>query len=217
MSDSAGLERRYRRLLACYPRAFRREHEHEILAVLMAGADEGQQRPRLGEAADLIKHALWMRLGLSRGRIMDTTTMFPISFDRPSRKPMTVLGAGPKVSLVEVSSSTVDIRMGWAFRATIPRGAVASVRPLDGGLSDLSGPFRISVLRGVNYWRGTALVNGAGTGLVEITLDRSEWVRLGPFRVPMRRLIVSAEDQSGLVAALNPSSPRSPDSDDLSL
>jgi hypothetical protein len=60
MSDSAGLERRYRRLLACYPRAFRREHEQEILAVLMAGADEGQQRPRLGEATDLIRSAIWM-------------------------------------------------------------------------------------------------------------------------------------------------------------
>ena len=62
MSDSADLERRYRRLLACYPRAFRREHEQEILSVLMAGADEGQQRPRLGEAADLIRSAIWMRL-----------------------------------------------------------------------------------------------------------------------------------------------------------
>jgi hypothetical protein len=56
MSDSVDLERRYRRLLAGYPRAFRREHEQEILSVLMAGADEGQQRPRLGEAANLIKH-----------------------------------------------------------------------------------------------------------------------------------------------------------------
>jgi hypothetical protein len=129
MTDSADLERRYRRLLACYPRAFRREHEQEILAVLMAGADERQQRPRLGEAADLIKHALWMRLGLSQGGIMGSTTTFPISFDRPSRAPMTVLGAGPKVSRVEVSSSTVDIRMGWAFHATIPREAVASARP----------------------------------------------------------------------------------------
>ena len=62
MSDSASLERRYRRLLACYPRGFRRGHEQEILAVLMAGADEGQQRPRPGEAADLIGHAIWMRL-----------------------------------------------------------------------------------------------------------------------------------------------------------
>ena len=148
---------------------------------------------------------------------MDSTTTFPIRVDRRSRIPMTVLGAGPKVSRVKVSSSTVDIRMGWAFQATISREAVASVRPLNRGLSELRGPLGLSVLRGVNYWRGTALVNGAGTGLVEITLDRPKWVRLGPLRVRMRRLIVSAEDQSGLVAALNPSTPRSPGSGDPSL
>ena len=33
MNQSARLERRYRRLLACYPRAFRRKNEDEILAV----------------------------------------------------------------------------------------------------------------------------------------------------------------------------------------
>ena len=148
---------------------------------------------------------------------MDSIKAFPINFDRPSRKPMTVLGAGPKLSRVKVSSSTVDIHMGWAFQATIPREAVASARPLTRGLSELSGPLGLSVLRGVNYWRGTALVNGAGTGLVEITLDRPEWVRLGPFPVRMRRLIVSVEDQSGLVAAINPSTPRSPGSGDPSL
>ena len=148
---------------------------------------------------------------------MDSTTTFPISFYRPSRIPMTVLGASPKVARVKVSSSTVDIRMGWAFQATIPREAIASARPLNRGLSELSGPLGLSVLRGVNYWRGTALVNGAGTGLVEITLDRPRWVRLGPFPVRMRRLIVSAEDQSGLVAALNPSTSRSPGSGDPSL
>jgi hypothetical protein len=47
MSDSASLERGYRRLLACYPRAFRRENEEEILAVLMACAQDGQTRPSL--------------------------------------------------------------------------------------------------------------------------------------------------------------------------
>jgi hypothetical protein len=148
---------------------------------------------------------------------MDTTTTFPIRVDRPSRIPMTVLGAGPNVSRVKVSSSTVDVRMGWAFQATIPREAVASARPLNRGLSELRGPLSLSVLRGVNYWRGTALVNGAGTGLVAITLDGPKWVRLGPLRVRMRRLIVSAEDQSGLVAALNPITPRSPGSGDPSL
>jgi hypothetical protein len=143
---------------------------------------------------------------------MDSTTTFPITFDRPSRIPMTVLGAGPKVSGVEVSPSTVDVRLGWAFQAKIPREAVASARLLNGGFSELHGPLGLTVLRGVNYWRGTALVNGAGTGLVEITLDRPTQVRLGPFGVRMRRLIVSAEDPSGLVAALNPSAPREPGS-----
>ena len=139
---------------------------------------------------------------------MDSTTTFPIRFDRASRTPMTVLGAGPKASHLKVSPSTVDMRLGWAFQATIPREAVASARPLDGGLSELRGPLGLSVLRGVNYWRGTALVNGAGTGLVEIELDRPTWVRLGPFPVRMHRLIVSTEDPSGLVTALNPSPPR---------
>lgn len=210
MSDSANLERRYRQLLAGYPRAFRREHEQEILAVLMAGADEGQRRPRLGEAANLINYALRMRLGLSRGVIMINEKTFAISIDRPSRSLMTAFGARRKGPRVTTSPSTIDIRMGWAFQATIPREAVATARPLTRG--DLRGPFRLSVLRGVNYWAGTALVNGAGTGLVEITLDRPKWVRLGPFRAPMRRLIVSAEDQSGLVADLAPSIQRSPGS-----
>jgi hypothetical protein len=62
MTDSPGLERGYRRLLACYPRAFRREHAEEVLAVLMASAPQGQKRPRLAESADVFWSALKMRL-----------------------------------------------------------------------------------------------------------------------------------------------------------
>jgi hypothetical protein len=62
MNDDPDLERRYRRLLACYHAAFRREHEQEILSVLMAGAEEGQRWPRLAEAADLLRSAIYMRL-----------------------------------------------------------------------------------------------------------------------------------------------------------
>jgi hypothetical protein len=61
MTDPTSLERRYRRLLACYPRAFRREHTEEMLAVLMAGARQGR-RPGLAESADLIRSAAKMRL-----------------------------------------------------------------------------------------------------------------------------------------------------------
>lgn len=62
MTESAGLERRYRRLLACYPQPFRREQEDEMLAVLMADAQKGQRRPGLAETADVIISALRMRL-----------------------------------------------------------------------------------------------------------------------------------------------------------
>jgi hypothetical protein len=67
MTDSAGPERGYRRLLACYPRAFRRENEQEILAVLMDCARDGQQRPGLAESADLIWGALRVRLRPATG------------------------------------------------------------------------------------------------------------------------------------------------------
>jgi hypothetical protein len=62
MTDVTHLERRYRRLLACYPKAFRREHEDEMLVVLMAGARNGRRRPGLADSADLIRNAIWMRI-----------------------------------------------------------------------------------------------------------------------------------------------------------
>jgi hypothetical protein len=62
MTESSRLERRYRSLLALYPKAFRREHEQEMLAVLMAAAREGQERPRLAESADLVRSAIFMRV-----------------------------------------------------------------------------------------------------------------------------------------------------------
>jgi hypothetical protein len=60
------LERGYRRLIASYPRSFRKENEEEILTVLLATAGEDQRRPGLRESADLIKGAIRMRMGLSR-------------------------------------------------------------------------------------------------------------------------------------------------------
>jgi len=62
MNSSPSLERGYRRLLACYPRTFRRENEDEILAVLLATASDGQRRPGLAISADLIRSGLLMRL-----------------------------------------------------------------------------------------------------------------------------------------------------------
>lgn len=63
--DTGELERRYRRLLAVYPKAFRQEREEEMISVLMEGADDRQRWPRVAEALDLVKHALPLRLRFS--------------------------------------------------------------------------------------------------------------------------------------------------------
>jgi hypothetical protein len=62
MSEQATLERSYRRILACYPRSFRAGSEDEVLAVLLATAEEGQTRVGLAEAWDLVRGAVRMRL-----------------------------------------------------------------------------------------------------------------------------------------------------------
>ncbi|GLY94191.1 hypothetical protein [Actinoplanes sp. NBRC 103695] len=56
------LEGRYRRLLAAYPVAYRREYEEEMVGVLMAGAEPGSRRPGLRERADLLGGAIRVRL-----------------------------------------------------------------------------------------------------------------------------------------------------------
>ena len=62
MSEQVTLERSYRRILAWYPRSFRAGSEDEILAVLLATAEDGQTRVGLAEAWDLVRGAVRMRL-----------------------------------------------------------------------------------------------------------------------------------------------------------
>jgi hypothetical protein len=61
-SGQSRLERRYRRLLACYPADHRRVHGQEMLDVLMTGAHAGQRSPGLAESADLIWGAVQVRI-----------------------------------------------------------------------------------------------------------------------------------------------------------
>ena len=65
------LERRYRRLLACYPYAYRAAYGEEMLAVALAAARPGAHWPDAGEAADLIFTGLRRRLGSARPASLD--------------------------------------------------------------------------------------------------------------------------------------------------
>ena len=65
MNEMTDLERGYRRVLMCYPKAFRQESGPEILEVLLASAEEGQQRIGLAESAALIRGGIRMRMRLT--------------------------------------------------------------------------------------------------------------------------------------------------------
>ena len=116
MTDQEHLERAYRRLLAWYPREFRRENGPEILAVLMAEAPDGQRRPGLAGSADLIRSGLWMRLrpGVPRSA-------------RTVRAAVELMYAGATVSAVEYSScwplslSTSRPSAGGSWATASPR------------------------------------------------------------------------------------------------
>jgi hypothetical protein len=65
------LERRYRRLLALYPRAYRERYGQEMLGVLLDCAGPRRRRPTLREAANLVGGALAYR---TRHALADLTT-----------------------------------------------------------------------------------------------------------------------------------------------
>ena len=107
MNQPARLERRYRRLLACYPRAFRRENEDEILVVLLACAQDEQQRPGVAASVDLIKGAVRMRLRMA-GRP-----------PRAVRAAIRLLGAGAAAELavlITVIATAGSVRSAVARR-----------------------------------------------------------------------------------------------------
>jgi hypothetical protein len=58
---AAELERRYRRLLRCYPPSHRAAHREEMLGVLLAAARPGQRRPGAAQTLNLVGCGLAIR------------------------------------------------------------------------------------------------------------------------------------------------------------
>jgi hypothetical protein len=61
-AGAAVLERRYRRLLRCYPPAHRALHREEMLGVLLTAARPGQRTPGLRETVNLAACGLVIRV-----------------------------------------------------------------------------------------------------------------------------------------------------------
>jgi len=105
------------------------------------------------------------------------------------------IGMGPRHSYIEVSDDEVHVVMGWAFRARIPRSAVASVGPIEGRVVSI----------GVHGWGGVWLVNGAGTDIVSVKLKSVQHAVMTGVTVKLRELQVGVDDPEGLIKALAPS------------
>jgi hypothetical protein len=155
MTETAGLERGYRRLLACYPRTFRRENEQEILGVLMVGARPGQRRPALAESADLVRGALRLRL-------------------RPggTRPPRTVLGAvklmylGAALELTALITIVVTTR---SVRAALTQRYPGFTAAQWHGVVDMLVAREAAVAVAIAVWLFLAWANGRG----------HDWARVG--------------------------------------
>jgi len=117
---------------------------------------------------------------------------FPISFNRPMRLLLTAMGLGPRHSYLDVDAQRVVVRMGWAFRASVPRDSIVAATEST----------RTTITIGVHGWRGRWLVNGAGRGLVVIDIDPRARGRVLGVPVNLRQIMVSAVDPDALVAAI---------------
>ena len=70
---AAALERRYRRLLRCYPPGHRQIHREEMLGVLLATARPGQRAPGAGQTVNLIACGLAIRARRALSSLADET------------------------------------------------------------------------------------------------------------------------------------------------
>lgn len=121
-----------------------------------------------------------------------TATTFDLEYADGLAPLFTVFGMGPRWSRVRVDEDRLEVGMGWAFRASIPRSAVVQAEPDDRPVGGW----------GVHGWRGRWLVNGSSQGLVRLELDppTRAWVLGVPVR--LRQLRLSVHEPDALVAAL---------------
>ncbi|MFY1689883.1 hypothetical protein [Plantactinospora sp. WMMB782] len=102
------LERRYRRLLGCYPWEHRRAYEEEMLGVLLADSRPGQRWPAPADAANLALTAIRTRLGHA-GRA---------AVDRSWSEAAASVGLLTAVLLCYLHALPLVRQVAWAFGRT---------------------------------------------------------------------------------------------------
>jgi hypothetical protein len=119
---------------------------------------------------------------------------FPIRYSRLSRWFMTPLRLGARHAKVELNEDDLRIRMGWAFRATIPR------RSIRRAALQRDAVWAIGVHSDLRFksW----LVNGSTKGVVFLDLLPPARGRFGPFPIAIERLGLGLEDPDAFLRYL---------------
>lgn len=118
---------------------------------------------------------------------------FAFRYDRWCGWILGIFGSGRRLSRVIVTDSDLDVQLGIAFRAVVPRSSLVSA-------SRWTGP----VLGwGAHGWRGRWLVNGSSKGIVVLHVEPAARGRVLGFPVSLRELAISMEDPEGLATALD--------------
>jgi hypothetical protein len=119
---------------------------------------------------------------------------FPIRYSQVSRWLMAPLLLGARHAKAELLEEDLRVRMGWAFRATIPRRSIR----------------RAALHRDVVWAIGVHsdlrfkswLVNGSMKGVVFLDLLPPAKGRFGPFSITIERLGLGLEDPDAFLRSL---------------
>jgi hypothetical protein len=117
-------------------------------------------------------------------------------YDRWYRPLATVLGMGPKRTMIRVTGNTLHVKHGWAFQLEIPLNNITSARHIS------RRPASWGVHTGGDVW----LVNASRDGIVELKLARPVTSKSVKFQSnswgEVRSLYLSLEDPDGFVAEI---------------
>lgn len=125
------------------------------------------------------------------------TSSFPFARAHPLLRPLfAVCGMGPKrigAELVDdAGATTLRVRMGWAFSASVPVAAITSAARVEGPVLGW----------GVHGFGGRWLVNTTGTGLVTLEIAPAAPCRVLGLPIGLRWLRLSLADPDSLVRAV---------------
>jgi hypothetical protein len=121
---------------------------------------------------------------------------FAMRYDRWYRPLATVMGMGPKRTMIRVAGNMLHVKHGWAFQLDVPLDTITFARRIS------RRPSSWGVHSGGDVW----MVNASRDGIVELKLARpltSKSVKLQSNRWgEVRSLYLSLTDPDGFIAAL---------------